>query len=121
MGSNHLSRVLSSIPEIDSRTELFHPRYCYSLHRHELIELSRRAGASFEPSNDNPEAVKIARRHPSHVLNCLSSLMAPEKRIASFKILPDQLTLSQIERKILESQTSAAMARCRHHRSEDRD
>ncbi|NJM92450.1 MAG: TIM barrel protein [Rhodospirillaceae bacterium] len=101
MGSNHLCRVLSCIPEIESRTEPFHPRYCYGLHRHELIELSRRAGASFELSNDNPAAVKIARRHPSHVLDCLSFLTAPEKRIASFKILADQLTLSQIERKIV--------------------
>jgi hypothetical protein len=101
MGTNHLCRILSCIPEIDARTEPFHPTYCYGLHRHELIELSRRARASFEPSNDNPEAVKIARRHPTHVLDCLSSLTAPEKRIASFKILPDQLTLPQIERKIL--------------------
>jgi hypothetical protein len=101
VGSNHLCQVLSCIPEIDSHTEPFHPRYCYGLNRRELIELSRRAGASFEPSSDNPEAVKIARRHPGHVLNCLSSLLAPEKRIASFKILPGQLTLPQIERKIL--------------------
>lgn len=100
-GSNHLCDILSCIPEIDSRAELFNPRRSYHMHRHELAELARRAGKCFEPSAACAEALETIRRRPRLVLDCLSSLLPPEKRILSFKVLMGQLTSRQIERKII--------------------
>jgi hypothetical protein len=93
---------LSCIPEIDSRAEIFNPRRSYHMLEHELTELSRRMGESFEPYNQDPVALKAMRRRPELVLDCLASLMAPEKRILSFKVLTTHLTQSRIEQKIIE-------------------
>jgi hypothetical protein len=100
-GSNHLCDILTCIPEIDSRAELFNPKRSCHMHRHELAELARRAGKCFEPSDACAEALETMRRRPRLVLDCLSSLMPPEKRVLSFKVLMGQLTSRQIERKII--------------------
>jgi hypothetical protein len=102
MGTNHLQAVLRSIPEIDSRNEIFNPNFSYGLRRPELKELSRRAGKRFKPVNDEPKALKTIARRPGLVLDCLVSLIAPRKHILVLKVLLGQLTIDQIVREIVD-------------------
>lgn len=94
--------MLSAIPEIDSRREIFNPRASYRLHRQELEELSRRTGRPFHPLSADPKAVRAIRRHPGLVLDCLSSVMPPNKRVLVFKVIMPQLRVRQIGRAIID-------------------
>ncbi|MEZ5831881.1 MAG: sulfotransferase [Dongiaceae bacterium] len=101
VGSNHLTRSLGSVPEIDSRAEIFNKARSYALTRPELKELSRRLGKRFKPSNRNPKALRAIKRRPGLVLDCIAALRQPQKRIVSFKVIFSQLTAGLIARQII--------------------
>ncbi|HEY3146623.1 MAG TPA: sulfotransferase [Dongiaceae bacterium] len=100
-GTNHLARILSDIPEIDSRRELFNPRRCWSMRPDELSELSRRSGKVFPCSPEDTQAVREVRRRPALMLDCLADRMAPEKKILCFKVFKDQLSMRQVRTAII--------------------
>ncbi|HEX6118352.1 MAG TPA: sulfotransferase [Dongiaceae bacterium] len=95
-GTNHLGSVLSGISEIDVRNELFNKTRCWTMHRHELAELSRRSSTVFPLSCESPEAIAVIRRRPAMVLDCLTDLMAPDKRLLYFKVFRLQLSVRQV-------------------------
>lgn len=100
-GSNHLATLLSAIPEIDSRFEIFNPSRSYHMTADELIELSRLSGVAFDPSPENPEAVAVIRSRPDLVLACLRRFLAPEKRLLVFKVFFRHLTVQQVTESIV--------------------
>jgi Sulfotransferase family len=100
-GTNHLASVLADIPEIDSRREVFNPQRSWTVHPHELAELSRRCGKVFPPSPESAEAVKVIRQHPGLVMDCLADLLPPDKRVLCFKVFRGQLSIRQMKRTII--------------------
>jgi Sulfotransferase family len=100
-GTNHLGSVLESIAEIDVRNELFNKTRCWEMHQREFAELSRRSGKTFPYSCDSPEAIKVIRRRPGLVMDCLTDLMAPEKRLLYFKVFRLQLSVRQVRTALL--------------------
>lgn len=95
-GTNHLGSVLSGISEIDVRNELFNRTRCWTMHRHELAELSRRSSTAFPLSCESSEAITVIRRRPGLVVDCLTDLMAPDKRLLYFKVFRLQLSVRQV-------------------------
>lgn len=100
-GTNHLASVLSRIAELDVRHEIFHRTRCQMLHQHELAELSRRSGRSFPLACESAEAVSAVRRRPELVMDCLTDLMAPEKRLVCFKVFRLQLSVRQVRNALI--------------------
>lgn len=100
-GTNHLASILDGIPEIDARRELFNPLKCWTMHPHELAELSRRSGKMFPHSADDARAVQVIRRHPGLALDCLADLLQPDKRILCLKVFRNQLSVRQVRRAIV--------------------
>jgi hypothetical protein len=100
-GTNHLAAVLDSIPEIDTRRELFNPLKCWTMHPDELAELSRRSGKVFPHSVESPQTVEVIRRHPGLALDCLADLKKPDKRILCFKVFRGQLSRRQVKKAII--------------------
>ncbi|HSE76078.1 MAG TPA: sulfotransferase [Dongiaceae bacterium] len=95
-GTNHLGSVLSGISEIDVRNELFNRTRCWTMHRHELAELSRRSSTAFPLSCESQEAIAVIRRRPGMVMDCLTDLMEPGKRLLYFKVFRLQLSIRQV-------------------------
>jgi hypothetical protein len=95
-GTNHLGSTLSSIAELDVRQEIFNRTRCQMMHPRELAELAHRCGRSFPPVCDSPETVSAVRRRPDLVMDCLTDLMAPDKRLLYFKVFRLQLSVSQV-------------------------
>ncbi|HSE75184.1 MAG TPA: sulfotransferase [Dongiaceae bacterium] len=95
-GTNHLGATLSRISELDVRHEIFNKTRCQELYRHELAELSRRSGAAFPQACESPETVEAVRRRPDLVMDCLTDLMAPDKRLVYFKVFRLQLSIRQV-------------------------
>ncbi|WP_119299516.1 sulfotransferase [Dongia deserti] len=95
-GTNHLCSVLSRISEIDVRHEIFHKIRCQKLNERELAKLSHRLGKAFPPDCASPATVSAVRRHPGLVMDCLTELMAPEKRLLCFKVFRQQLSVRQV-------------------------
>jgi Sulfotransferase family len=100
-GTNHLASVLADIPEIDSRRELFNPLRSWTMHPHELAELSRRSGKTFPHSPEDARAVQVIRQHPDLALDCLADLLPPDKRILCLKVFRNQLSIRQVKRTII--------------------
>lgn len=100
-GTNHLASVLADIPEIDSRRELFNPQRSWTMHPHELAELSRRSGKVFPHSSESAEAVNVIRHSPGLVMDCLADLLPADKRILCFKVFREQLSIGQVKRTII--------------------
>ena len=100
-GTNHLATLLDSVPEIDSRRELFNPRQSYHMRREELAELAHRTRADFPLSSQSRKAVRVICRRPDLVMDCLVDHLRPQKRVLSFKVLSSQLSVRQIRNAIL--------------------
>ncbi|WP_162916861.1 sulfotransferase [Dongia deserti] len=100
-GTNHLSKVLSNIPEIESRRELFNPSRIWRMDPPELEEFSRRLGRPLTCAPDNQQTVDAVRRNPGLTLECLLDLMPPEKRILTFKVFVNQLSVRQVNKAII--------------------
>jgi hypothetical protein len=108
-GTNHLASVLSMIPQLDVRHEIFHKTRCQMMHPHELAELSRRSGRKFPASCENAAAVSAVRARPDLVMDCLTNLMAPEKSLVYFKVFRLQLTPRQVRNAIIKRPDTIVM------------
>jgi hypothetical protein len=108
-GTNHLCSVLSNIPEIESRFEIFHPVRSYSMRPDELMALSRLTQTVFDPSSTDPEAVRTIRANPGLTLECILSSMKPPKRLLSFKVFGHHLTAEEVGNTII-SRSDAIIA-----------
>jgi len=101
-GTSHLNKILSYVPEIESRSELFHPWRCMWMHPHEIEDFSRRVGKKLPCSCENRrQTIRMIRRRPDLVLDCLVDLMAPEKQILTFKVFPGHLSVRQVTKAII--------------------
>jgi hypothetical protein len=100
-GTNHLAKILSHIPEIDSRRELFNLDRIWWMHPHELAEFSRRVGKALPCSPESRQTVNTVRRRPGLALDCLVDMLAPEKRVLTFKVFVNQLTVRQVKKAII--------------------
>ncbi|MEZ5831878.1 MAG: sulfotransferase [Dongiaceae bacterium] len=100
-GTNHLATVLSKVPGIDSRRELFNPDRIWMMHPHELAEIARRVGKPLPCSPEDRQTINAIRRQPGLALDCLVDLMAPERRVLVFKVFRDQLSVRQVKKAII--------------------
>lgn len=100
-GTNHLATILSKIPEIDSRRELFNPARIWGMHPAELADFSRRAGKTLPCSSEHPQMRREVRRRPGLALDCLADMLAPEKQILVFKVFAGQLSVRQVKKAII--------------------
>ena len=57
-GTNHLFTMLSQVPQVESRFELFNKRAACSLTVDEVRDLSQLLGAGFDLSPEHPDAVR---------------------------------------------------------------
>jgi hypothetical protein len=100
-GTNHLASILSSIPEIESRREVFNPTHDNRMQPNELEEWSRLSGVAFPPPRKRHKAAKLIRRRPELALDCLARLMQPEKKILTFKVFMGHLSARQVRTAII--------------------
>ncbi len=100
-GTNHLCSVLSRLSELDVRHEIFNKTWSQEMRPDELSELSRRSGRNFSASCEDPVAVNTIRTRPGLVMDCLTDLMEPQKRLVIFKVFRLQLSVRQVRNAIL--------------------
>jgi hypothetical protein len=99
-GTNHLATILSKIPEIDPRRELFNPVQIWECFPAELAEFS--GGWERLPcSPEHPLMRRAVERRPAPAVDCLADMLAPEKQILVFKVFAGQLSVRQVKKAII--------------------
>lgn len=97
-GTNHLTKLLQSVPNLRSQKEIFHSEASYTLDGHELSAVGRYLREDITQIDD-PRLTGFARHNPVDFLNCLVEANQ-HKDVLSFKIFPAHLGWQQIGRMV---------------------
>ncbi len=92
-GSSHLNNILSAIPEMNAKAELFHGSYQSAFSPGELDALRKRS--SLDPSNE-VAFTAWKRAHPAATLEAIHE-GAGGQRIVTFKVFPGHLKTGLFE------------------------
>lgn len=100
-GTNHLFTMMSQLPGIESRFELFNKRAACSLTADEMMNFSALLGTGIELSPGHPDAVRTVRSRPDLVLSCLRRSLGKDTRLSIFKVFFRHLRAEAVVQHIL--------------------
>jgi len=92
-GSSHLNNILSAIPEMNAKAEVFHRSYQSTFSSGEQDALCRRSGLDL---SDEFAFTAWKRAHPAAALEAILE-GAGGRRIVTFKVFPGHLTTGLLE------------------------